>query len=256
MKRSVFENFKTRLYRKSILSFAAGIFFMGIAVFQISKIILEYKNGTEVYENIQDSVIEKTEPKEAEADDGEQGIQIDFDALKAINEDIIGWIYFENNDISYPLLQGEDNSEYLYTMADGTKNQAGSIFLDAGNSSDFMDAHTIIYGHNMKNLSMFGLLKNYKTEETYYEENPCFMIYTPQASYRYEIFAYYDVKENDSIYRIGFIPNDTFAEFIQQMKKKSYRDTGIEVKKEDKVVTLSTCSEQGKRFVVNAKRVE
>lgn len=127
--------------------------------------------------------------------------------------------------------------------------------METENTPDFQDCHTILYGHNMKNLSMFGRLKKYKTED-FYQGNEYFTIYTEERIYRYQIFAYYDTSENGDVYTIGFGADEVFGEFLNQAKKRSYYDTGVEVTKEDKVITLSTCSVEGKRFVVHAKRVE
>ena len=175
--------------------------------------------------------------------------------LKEQNEDVIGWITFDNMELSYPIMQGEDNDYYLKHTFSGETNSAGSIFMEAANSSDFEDCHTIIYGHNMRNLSMFGQLKKYKTEE-FYEDHQYFTIYTEDRVYRYRIFAYYDISEFGDIYTVGFEPDGEFQTFIDDMMRRSYYDTGVRADKQDKVITLSTCSTTGKRFVINAKRIE
>ena len=76
--------------------------------------------------------------------------------MKQINPDVVGWIYFENDDLSYPVLYSGDNDKYLRTTIDGSDATAGAIFIEGGNSPDFQDQNTIVYGHNMRNLSMFG----------------------------------------------------------------------------------------------------
>ena len=115
-------------------------------------------------------------------------IDVDFAGLKEQNEDIVGWIYFEDEEsISYPLLYSGDD---YYLKEEET---AGSIYIDGNNSPDLDDAHTLIYGHNMRNLSMFGKLKFYKTEEDYFENHRHFQLITETGVYRYEIFAYKDV---------------------------------------------------------------
>ena len=127
--------------------------------------------------------------------------------------------------------------------------------MEGMNTPDFQDYHTILYGHNMKNLSMFGSLKKYKTED-FYKDHHFFTIYTSECAYRYQIFAYYDVPETDEVYTVGFAPDETFQKFIDKMKQKSYDDTGVNVTKDDHIMTLSTCSTTGKRFVVHAVRIE
>ena len=103
-------------------------------------------------------------------------IDIDFAGLRSENPDVVGWIYFENEDISYPVMYSGDNSYYLRKTFKREHATAGSIFLEGSNKTDFSDCHTIIYGHNMKNLSMFGKLKYYNRDENYYDSHQYFQI--------------------------------------------------------------------------------
>ena len=123
--------------------------------------------------------------------------EVDFDALKAINDDVVGWLELEAiPSISYPIAQGEDNEYYLHRTIKKTYNFAGSVFIDSTNASDFSDCNTIIYGHNMKNGSMFGKLKQmYESEK--YKDSKYLWICTPNGKYRYEIFR---CRKNYSIY--------------------------------------------------------
>ncbi len=176
-------------------------------------------------------------------------------SLHEENPDVIGWIRFDNSEISYPLMQGKDNDYYLKRNYRGEKNNAGSIFLEASNSPDLEDSHSIIYGHNMKDLSMFGSLKEYKYKD-YYKDHPYFTIYTLDQVYRYQIFAYYDISMYGDVYNNQFGPDDFFQSFIDTMVSRSYYDTGVRPQKTDKIITLSTCSTEGNRFVVNAVRIQ
>ena len=113
-------------------------------------------------------------------------IDVDFAGLKEQNEDIVGWIYFEDEEsISYPLLYSGDDY-YLRRNYLKEEETAGSIFIDENNSPDLDDAHTLIYGHNMRNGSMFGKLNLYKTEEDYFENHRYFQLITEAGAYRYE----------------------------------------------------------------------
>ena len=89
--------------------------------------------------------------------------QLDIPALQEVNSEVIGWIYIPDTEISYPLLHTQDNETYLHAAWDGTENVAGSIFLETQCSTDLTDFNTIIYGHNMRNGSMFGALKGITT---------------------------------------------------------------------------------------------
>lgn len=243
------------------------------ALVYLGNIFLQYEKGESEYEALHELVFENAENtmenapieddsvQDAEMPDRVQLTESDKQVMRAIgglkeqNEDVIGWIVFDNMELSYPIMQGEDNEYYLSHTFSRESNSAGSIFMEAANTPDFQDCHTIIYGHNMKNLSMFGQLKKYKTEQ-FYEEHQYFTIYTEEHVYRYQIFAYYDISEIGDIYTIGFRPNAEFRQFINNMMRRSYYDTDVEVTEQDKVITLSTCSTEGNRFVVNAKRIE
>ena len=178
----------------------------------------------------------------------------DFGQLHEQNEDIYAWIVVPGTQVDYPLLQSETDNYYLDYNLDHSKGYPGCIYTNQCNRKDFSDYNTVLYGHNMKNLSMFGSLKKYKTED-FYKDHQFFTIYTSECAYRYQIFAYYDVPETDEVYTVGFAPDDTFQKFIDKMKQKSYDDTGVNVTKDDHIMTLSTCSTTGKRFVVHAVRI-
>lgn len=188
-------------------------------------------------------------------------IEVDLESLQSVNKDVIGWIYFENEEsISYPLLYSGDDEEYLRKAYTGEKLTAGSIFLEGVNKPDLNDAHSIIYGHNMRNLSMFGKLKYFKSEPGYYEEHRYFQIITKDKLYRYQIFAYEDNEQlTGGVYCVYHKPLDDFYEFLENtICKRSLVDCDINVRDYDHVVTLSTCSTAGKkyRFSLSAVRVE
>ena len=178
----------------------------------------------------------------------------DFGQLHEQNEDIYAWIVVPGTQVDYPLLQSGTDNYYLDYNLDHSKGYPGCIYTNQCNRKDFSDYNTVLYGHNMKNISMFGSLKKYKTED-FYKDHQFFTIYASECAYRYQIFAYYDVPETDEVYTVGFAPDETFQKFIDKMKQKSYDDTGVNVTKDDHIMTLSTCSTTGKRFVVHAVRI-
>ena len=110
----------------------------------------------------------------------------------------------------------------------------------------------------MKNLSMFGKLKYYNRDENYYDSHQYFQILVDGKKYRYQIFSYETVSDDSDEYTVGFEPDETFGKFVQRMAASSMKDTGIFPTKDDKVVTLSTCSTSGEtyRFVVHGVRVD
>lgn len=255
----------------TILLLLIGIGLIITALVLLIPPLLDRKQANDTYEELKETnviVEESVSIKEQEGEKGEEtgennkdswwyeDVEIDIAGLQEINEDIMGWIRFDSIEIiSYPVLYSGDDEAYLKTDIYGNKSSAGCIFIEGANSPDLLDCHTIIYGHNMKNGSMFGSLKKYK-EESFYEENQYFTIYLRDTAYRYQIFAYRDVPDYHSVYTVGFLPDETFQQFVNEMRAGSYKDTGIEVSKEDQVVTLSTCSAARERFVIHAVKVE
>ncbi|MGN0325352.1 MAG: class B sortase [Lachnospiraceae bacterium] len=183
---------------------------------------------------------------------------VDLKALQEVNPDVIGWIYFENEKISYPILYSGDNETYLRKTYTGENVTAGSIFMDGAGCPDFSDRHVILYGHNMKDLSMFGRLRYYKTEEDYYEDHRFFQIYTEGMIYRYEIFAYKEVPEDSAVYTILDRDAQGLFDFAKDILcTGSYIQSGIYVSYDDHVITLSTCTaDEAKRFIVCAVRTD
>ena len=254
------------------LRLAGGVLFAGALVYLVS-VFLGYHESAKEYSSLEREVFEQNaEGVTVETEDAGQSDSTSADkedtlstedkqvlqklaGLQEENKDVIGWIRFDAMDISYPIMQGADNDYYLDHTFSGEENAAGSIFMEAANTSDFEDCHTIVYGHNMKDGSMFGSLKNYKKKD-YYKGNGYFTIYTLKSVYRYRIFAYYDISMYGDVYNIEFEPDDYFKQFIDNMVKRSYYDTGVRPEKTDKILTLSTCSTEGNRFVVNAVRLD
>ena len=146
------------------LALIAAIAVFCFAAYNLFHIYTEYKKGTDEYNHIEQMAVTDRAPEDEELVDAVSGpkppISVDFDTLKSVNPDVVGWIYIEALDnINYPVVQGDDNETYLHTTYENNYNFAGTIFVDYENSSDFSDCNTLIYGHNMKNGSMFGNLK-------------------------------------------------------------------------------------------------
>lgn len=277
------------IYR--IVFFIALAVFLYCA-YRLLTIYLEYKKGTDEYSALEQQYVyeevlpdsqtdvqgdetetfevneaepmteAETETEIVEDEDGNTRVEyypvlrnpIDFESLQEVNEDIIGWIKVNALDISYPIAQAEDNDYYLHRTFEQVENFAGCIFMEYKNNSDFSDKNTIIYGHNMKNGSMFGKLKKFY-EEGVYESAPFFWIYTPDKIYRYDIFSCSQVGAYSDTYQITFSEDEDFEAYLKNAFESSIVDgTGIEVTAEDKIVTLSTCTgNEATRFVVQGK---
>ena len=180
---------------------------------------------------------------------------INFEELLEINTDIIGWLEMEAVNISYPIVQGDDNDFYLHRTFRKQDNFAGSIFLDYINNPNFSNRNNIVYGHNMRNGSMFGILKQYREQEKY-DKSPYFWIYTPTRIYKYEIFAASVVGTYSDSYKVAFADANDFQDFLDKAKKQTMIKTKATVNYRDTVVTLSTCTgDSSTRFIVQGKRV-
>lgn len=211
----------------------------GIWIFQI---ISEYQRADQEYEELTEYIREtdeedaaqddKTENKEVEETEGSgsaEDFTVDFDALKQINSDIVAWIRIPGV-LDYPVVQGTDNSYYLHHTFRKEYNIAGSIFLDARNTADFSDSKNIIYGHNMRDGSMFHVLRKFQNLD-FYQANREIWLYLPDGSVQvYEIVGCEEVKAAGAVYEL---------------------QTG---KIEDKELILSTCSSRSEwRVIVRGK---
>ena len=181
---------------------------------------------------------------------------VDFDSLRAVNEDVIGWMIQEGTEINFPIVQGEDNEYYLTHLYTGAVNRTGSIFADAGNSPYFTDMCTYLYGHNRKNGSMFASLPNYLDEE-YYRAHPTMTVITPYEDYAAEIFACVrESAEQEETWRVKqFSGRGEYETFVQSILNRSRLDTGIVPRWGDPLLALCTCTNEvhEERYIVFAR---
>lgn len=168
-------------------------------------------------------------------------LNVDFDLLIGQNPDTVGWVYIEGTHINYPVLQGEDNRHYVSTLFDGSFNQAGSIFMDYRNSPRMDDVHTILYGHNMRDKSMFADILNYQQQE-YYDAHPTGFYITPEKSYSFEVIAAYVASLADPAWQLDFVTEEELVSWVQDAMSRSAFQSRIQPQPGDKVITLSTCS--------------
>lgn len=252
---------KGNLISNIILVLAIVVFFF--SGYKLYTIFSEYNKGDKEYESIIEEVLiveseegDKNEEKETE---GKPVFKVDFQKLQAINKDVVGWIRFDNPEkISYPIVQGKDNDKYLKKTVEGKKNGAGSIFMDAHNAADFSDKNTFIYGHNMKNGSMFGKLRKYKSAE-FYKENPYFYIYTPDGKeVKYQIYAVCIVEDTSESYNKSYTGDNDYLKYLKYIKSISRYDTAVEVTADSQLVSLSTCTNvtETQRLLVHGVKIE
>jgi sortase B len=221
---------KKIIYTIFILIFT-GIFALG--AFQIYRQLKEYEEGDSAYTDVEQYVTVEEDPEDGQKDENPSGENtntnwpaVDLAALKEINPDIVAWVCIEDTEINYPVVQGTDNQYYLKHLFNGKWNSSGCIFLDRRNEPDFSDRHSIIYGHHMKNGTMFSGLTQYKKQE-FYQAHPTILLITPEPDTKFE--AWLEAARSRSCFESDMIPAVT-----------------------DRIVTLSTCSYEfnNTRFVL------
>lgn len=239
-----------------------------VAGYKLVTTLNEYRKGTEEYDELR-NFTDETAGEDATSDSGTDSqsgdsgtsvpscpITVDFDSLKSINSDVVGWIYIGAVDISYPIAHGEDDNYYLHRTFKKQKNFAGSIFLEAKNKTDFSDPNSIVYGHNMRNGSMFGKLKKLLNDGAY-QNDPYFWILTPNGNYCYKMFSIKKASVKSDVYTLFSNSDDEFVEYANKMQEESSVSLEhVNFTKDSKIVTLSTCTgDSSKRFVVQGVRI-
>ena len=230
------------------------LIFLILLVYSSINIFKWYNNNKEnkqIINEIAESVTINQETNE------EKKYKINFEELKQKNSDTVAWLKIENTNIEFPIVQANNNSYYLTHNFDKKYNVAGWIFADYKNKLDGTDRNIVVYGHNMRNNSMFGSLKDVITEEWYNNEENKYITFVTENEYQtYQVFSVYQIKTEDYYIQTEFKSNE-FTEFIDTITKRSKKDFGINVSKEDTILTLSTCSNNNKyRVVLHSVRVK
>lgn len=239
------------------------IIFSGVNAFLIYS---SYKEAREIYSGLELYVNEEIDEEKALAmeDAGFPYIDVDFQALSAINEDFIGWLYFPLLNISYPVVFDQNDFSYLHMAMDKTPTKNGSIFVDSVGDPNAVpeleDLVTIFYGHNMRDGSMFGSLKKIRQEEGLIDEDPYFYYYTEHTAYKCRVFAYYLDKESGITYGVPK-NNKGYDQYMSYILEKNEYEGGpdtVDIAHRPQLVTLSTCSghNTGNRTVLQAAIVD
>ena len=232
-----------------------------VGAFHVGRIYYDYNKADDLYENIQDQYVASNEelftPNESNAPSTlpEPPISIDFEALLNRNGDVKGWIYCQDTIINYPVVQANDNETYLKKDLDGKYLISGTLFADYRNGSLGQDGNYIIYGHNMKNGTMFNSLLKYKNQ-SYFDAHPVLYYLTPSANYRIELFAGLVLSRNDKIY-LPNVDKSEFFKLVSEYRAKSTFESNVEIEYSDTFVTLSTCSYEfdNARYVLIGKLI-
>jgi sortase B len=244
---------KRRTIRNIILSVVllVALAIFGISGYKLYSYISEADKEKQAVNMLSDNAVKIY--IDTSSDNTSLFLDVDFDYLKTQNEDIKAWLYCPDTPINYPVAQSDDNEFYLHRLTDKTYNSAGTLFIDYRNTPDFSDLVTIIYGHNMKNNTMFGSLDLYK-DSVYYEQHPLMYLATPYNEYTVELISGYVTDADSDTYIIPTTVSER-NDYINDTIKHSCFDSGITTKDiaaNDKIVILSTCSYEyeNARFVV------
>ncbi len=188
--------------------------------------------------------------------------QFDFPAMQEeVNSDIYAWVYVPGTKVDYPILQSaKDNGYYLNHDLEGSKAACGSIYTENYNSKDFNDNHTVVYGHNMKNGTMFKTLRNYDDRE-FFDENPYIYVYTETDTRVYQIFGAYEYTDEHLLLNYTTENAGKFQAYLDKIKNRSdvsgHYNRDISINSGDKIITLSTCigDKENSRYLVQAKLI-
>lgn len=224
---------------------------------------MKSEENKQKYEDISEIGFPETEADHEEENDQQDVKQseddFDYQSLIAMNSDCVGWIQIPGTDINYPVVQAADNEFYLTHNFNRETAACGAIFMDYRNDVDAKAEHLILYGHQMKDNSMFKQLNGYK-EEIFYKEHPNIKLYLHEQKYEYEITAVYvtDVANGGGYY--NYLHWNTRKEQLNYLQQKmaGYQiyDTGKKVMETDELLSLSTCeySSDNGRLIVQARR--
>lgn len=215
---------------------------IGISGYKIYTIVSGYMSSQNAYQEI----------RQETAEEGFTG-DINWDKLRKTNEDVVGWIYLEDSNIDYPIVKSHDNKEYLTTLFDKTYGVSGSIFVDCETKNPFNQFSTVVYGHHMKDGSMFNNLKKFKDRD-YADSHSRFELITPDAKYHLDVAAFLNCPSDSYIYTPN-IAEDGCDEFFQMVNVLAEYKTDVDLKYNDKIVVLSTCAYEyeGARYVIIGK---
>lgn len=247
---------KNKRYKKVILNIIIYMILLLVLIYSGIKIFKWYKdktNNNRITEQIKSTVI----VKEKNEDENKEEYTVDFNKLKEQNNETVAWIKVNNTNVEYPVVKSTNNSFYLNHSFDKGKNSAGWIFADYKNKFDNTDKNIVIYGHNMRDGSMFGSLKNILSSDWYdNEENTNITLYTENGERIYKVFSIYKIESEDYYIKTEFSNENEFEKFIDTLKKRSIKNFNIDISKEDSILTLSTCANNNKyRVVLHAKKM-
>ena len=232
----------------------------GVFLFTTGRLLLilhRYRTEEQLYQNAsQQFTLEAPAKQDGEGSASSIPLEVDFAELTAVNDDVVGWICCEDTVISYPVLHGADNDAYLRRDFRGAYAFCGSIFTDAENAKGFADANTLVYGHNMKDGTMFSSLENW-LDPDFFTAHPSMWLLTPEQDYRIELFSAYSTSALSDTYTVLHEGGEALASYLAAASAQSVVQTDVETPADAHYVVLSTCADSLDlaRIVVHGKLV-
>lgn len=243
-----------------IVVLVGGMLFAG---WKLGSILMNYRRDRSAYSELAENAIsglpdsgkkptESKKPAAQTEDEGEDEddetqtvssvpIQVDWDYLRSVNREVIGWLYCPGTIINYPVVQTSDNDYYLHHGFEKQSNVSGALFADKDSAVGVTMSNLIIYGHNMKDESMFGSFKKYM-DRSYYEQNPIMYFLTPDGDYRIDLFGLHVVEGTVDNFPTFFGTETAYKSYIDSVSSTFYWFRTDLVNTEYQMMTLSTCT--------------
>ena len=245
-----------------VIVFSLGLFY-NIYIYTSDTDIVYIAEPTEIADNtIQEKVVEETKEEKESLNlfrqySSKSIYDININELKNINNDTVSWITVDSTNINYPVVQYSDNDYYLNHDYNKMNTINGWIFMDFRNNSDLSDKNTIFYGHNLLNKTSFGSIANLFTDKWYNNSNHKIKIKNDLQIYTYEIFSIYYIDPEIYYLQTSFYDDASYIDFLNTLKSRSKYNFGVQLNPNDKIITLSTCTDDNKgRKVVHARLVQ
>lgn len=261
--------------KKRILIYFALVIIICISIFSVIKILEWLKNGKDINDQVSqiNDIVSITEVSDSNKTDNINPpndnndlywsyikmnlIDVDFSDLKQMNQDTIGWIQVNGTNINYPFVQSSDNNYYLNRSFNKEYNKAGWIYLDYRNDITNLSQNTVIYGHGRLDKSMFGSLKNILKSDWYLDKNNYIIkLSTQNQNTMWQVFSIYHIDPTSDYIKTRFIDDNEYENFLKLIDSRSVYDFNTSLDTNDKILTLSTCYNDGKRVVMHAKLIK
>jgi sortase B len=268
------ENKNNNNFRKKVMVLIIIICFV-VFIYSGYNVINWYKENKQVdnitnnlLDNVDINEVEDNEDTEIVSEDVDSSnpywdyikmnmLDVDFNELKEINNDVVGWVEVGGTNVNYPFVQTSDNDFYLTHTLDKSSNGAGWVFMDYRNKNDEINKNMILYAHGRANGTLFGSLRKITTNGWLEDSSNFYIkIAMPNSLMIYQVFSVYVIPTTNDYIKTSFSSDEDYLSFLEMLKNRSAYDFGISVNSDDKILTLSTCYDNYKKSVLHAKLIK